>query len=71
MSSIHSKEYKELIERLKKARKDAGLTQTQVAKMLKKHQSYMAKIETGQRRIDILEVKTLAKVYKIDISDII
>ena len=71
MSSIHSKEYGELIKRLIKARKEADLTQAQVSKMLKKPQSYMSKIETCQRRIDILEVKVLAKIYRMDISEII
>ncbi len=71
MSSIHSKEYKELIERLIKARKEAGFTQVQVSKKLKKPQSYVSKIETCQRRIDILEAKALAKIYNADIADII
>lgn len=71
MSSIHSKEYKQLIERLVKARKDAELTQIEVSKLLKKPQSYMSKIETSQRRIDILEMKALAKIYKADLSSII
>lgn len=71
MSSIHSKEYRELINRLIKARKDAGLTQVEVSKILKKPQSYLSKIETAQRRIDILEIKALAKIYKADISHIV
>ncbi|MCK9186256.1 helix-turn-helix transcriptional regulator [Candidatus Gracilibacteria bacterium] len=71
MSSIHSKEYADLISRLIKARQDSGLTQAQVAKILKKPQSYLSKIETCQRRVDALEIKTLAKIYKSDISDII
>lgn len=71
MTSIHSKEYKNLIDRLIKARKGAGFTQVQVSEMLKKPQSYVSKIETCQRRIDVLEVKTLAKLYGADIAEII
>ncbi len=71
MSSIHSKEYEKLIDRLIEARKDAGLTQAQVSKILKKPQSYMSKIETCQRRIDVLEVKVLAKIYDVDLGEII
>jgi transcriptional regulator with XRE-family HTH domain len=71
MTSIHSKEYKELIKRLVKARKEAGLTQKEVAKKLKQHQSYISKIETCQRRVDVLELKKLAKTYKIQISEIL
>lgn len=53
-----------LIERLKKARKEAGLDQEAVAKLLKVTQSYISKMESGQRRIDIVQLKRFAKVYK-------
>lgn len=71
MSSIHSKEYKQLIERLIKARKDAGMTQFEVSKLLGKPQSYISKIETSQRRIDILEIKALIKIYGFDLSKVL
>ncbi|MEK7673534.1 MAG: helix-turn-helix transcriptional regulator [Patescibacteria group bacterium] len=71
MSSIHSKEYSDLVDRLTKARKDAGLTQVQVSKLLEKPQSYISKIETCQRRIDVLEIKVLAKIYKVGVAEII
>ncbi len=61
--SIHSKEYKVVLERLRKARLDAGLTQTQVAKKLGHHQSYVSKIESGERRVDVVELNKFAKLY--------
>ncbi len=64
--TIFSKYHKVLIERLKKAREDASLDQLDVAKKLKKSQSYVSKIESGQRRIDIVQLKELASVYKKD-----
>ena len=66
--AIYSKEHKYIVEQLKKARQEAGLEQEQVAKMLKKTQSYISKIESGQRRIDIITLKEFAKIYKKDIS---
>lgn len=66
--SIHSKDYRNIIERLKKARFDAGLKQKDVALKLKKPQSYISKIERGERRIDVTELKDLAKIYKKDIN---
>ena len=45
--SIYSKEYKNIIERLKIARLNAGLRQEDVAVKLKKPQSYISKIERG------------------------
>ena len=66
--SIYSKDYRNVIERLRKTRLDAGLKQSEVAQKLKKPQSYISKIERGERRIDIAELKELAKIYKKDIT---
>lgn len=62
--TIHSRKYKDLIERLKTARLDAGLTQVQVAKKLKKTQSYISKVEAGEQRVDVLELKVFADLYE-------
>ena len=66
--SIYSKEYKNTIEKLKKARIEIGLKQEEVAEKLKKPQSYISKIERGERRIDIAELQDLAKIYKKEIN---
>ena len=66
--SIYSKEYKNVIEKLKRARVEVGLKQEEVAEKLKKPQSYISKIERGERRIDITELKELTKIYKKDIT---
>lgn len=64
---IYSKEHKKLINQLKKARLDSGLNQKEVAKILGKTQSYISKIESGQCRIDIIQIKEFAKIYKKEI----
>jgi len=66
--SIYSKEYKNVIERLKKARLEAVLKQEDVAKKLKKPQSYISKIERGERRVDVVELELFAKLYKKEIK---
>ena len=66
--SIYSKEYKNIIERLKTARLNTGLKQEDVASKLKKPQSYISKIERGERRVDAAELKELAKILKKDIN---
>lgn len=66
--AIYSKDHKYIVEQLKKARQEANLEQEQVAKILKKTQSYISKIESGQRRIDIITLKEFAKIYKKDIN---
>ncbi len=62
--TIRSSEYKEVINKLKAARIAAGLSQEEVAKKLGKSQSYISKVEAGEQRIDILELKRFADLYK-------
>jgi ribosome-binding protein aMBF1 (putative translation factor) len=64
VKSIYDKDYREIIERLKKARIDAGLSQQAVADKLNKPQSYISKIESGERRLDVAEMKKFAAIYK-------
>ncbi len=66
--AIHSEEHRLLVGRLKNAREEAGLGQTEVAKLLGRTQSYVSKVEAGQRQVDIVELKQFAKVYKKDLS---
>ena len=62
--AIFSKDHKYTIEQLKKARVESGLGQVEVAKLLNKTQSHLSKIEAGQRRLDITQLKEFAKIYK-------
>jgi len=62
--TIYTKDHKFIIEQLKKARNEAGFDQEKVAELLGKTQSYVSKIEAGQRRIDIVQLKEFAKIYK-------
>ena len=61
--TIHLKEYKQIVGKLKTARKQAGTTQKEAAIKLKKPQSYISKVEAGEQRIDIIELKEFAKLY--------
>jgi transcriptional regulator with XRE-family HTH domain len=63
MSSVHKAEYKEFLKRLRQARLSAGLTQTEVARKLRRQQTYVSKAELGERRLDVLEVQEFAKLY--------
>lgn len=53
--SIHSPPYAALRQLLTEARVNAGLTQEQLAAKLARPQSYVAKYETGDRRLDVVE----------------
>lgn len=66
--TIRTKEYAVFIERMIKARKDAGLRQIDVAKKMRRPQSYISRVESGEYRLDILEVKKFAKLYNKEIA---
>jgi len=59
----YDKLYKEFLSKLRKARTEAGLTQKQVAELLQKPQSYVSKSESGERRIDVVELTEFARIY--------
>ena len=60
--------YKELRRRLREARMQAGLTQRQVCKMMGKSTSFISKCELGERRVDHLELRKLARIYRKPVS---
>lgn len=70
--SLHTDEYKKLCLTLKQARIDAGLTQKQMAdKLGKPHQSYVAKYELAERRLDVIEFANVCKVLGLDIASVL
>lgn len=71
VKTITTKEYANFINKLREARHKAGLRQIDVAKRLKRPQSYISRVESGEYRLDILEVKRFAKLYKKDINELI
>jgi transcriptional regulator with XRE-family HTH domain len=60
--------YKEFTKRLVAARKNAGLTQVQVAQRLRKSHTYVSKCELGERRVDFVELQQFARIYDEDLS---
>ena len=56
--SIHSAEHADFCAAMIAARKRAGLTQEALASHLKKPQSFVAKYEGGERRLDVIEFLT-------------
>ncbi|MDD5129323.1 MAG: helix-turn-helix transcriptional regulator [Candidatus Omnitrophica bacterium] len=62
--TIFTKAHKDLVAKLIRARKAAKLKQSDVAKKLGRTQSYVSKIEAGQRRLDTVQLSELATVYK-------
>ena len=68
---IYSEEHTELTARLRQARKRAALSQAEVARLLGRSQSYVSKVESGQRQIKLTQLRELARVYQTDIAFLI
>lgn len=64
--SVHSAEQKAFGQLLLETRKRAGLTQQEVAERLRRPQSFVAKYEGGERRIDVVEFLVIARVLGAD-----
>jgi transcriptional regulator with XRE-family HTH domain len=67
--SQHTREYKRLITALRQAREQAGLTQGEVADRLGTYASFVSKCESGERRLDVVELATLCRLYRIDLLE--
>lgn len=68
--TIHSDGHRRLRETMKAARQDADQTQAEVAGRLGEHQSFVAKYEGGERRIDVVEFVRIAEAIGIDPTEL-
>lgn len=69
--SLFSSDHRRLCELLIAARRSADLTQEAVARRLDKPQSFVAKYENGERRIDVIELIRIAKALDADPVEIV
>ena len=67
-SSLYSVEQRRLVERIKKARIESGLSQVEVARLMDRTQPYISKLEAGQKLIDVVELIYLARLFKKDVT---
>ena len=68
MRSLHSVRYQRFLRRLTEARSQARLTQVEVARALKRPQSFVSKCESGERRVDVIELADFGRLYRKPIS---
>lgn len=66
--TIRSEGHEALCKALIEARKAAGLTQSELASRLRCHQSFVARVESGERRIDVVELIVLARALSVPSS---
>lgn len=69
--TIYSAEYQQLCALLRELRKEAGLTQVQVAERLDEPQSFVSKYEAGERRLDVIELRHVAQAIGINLRAIL
>jgi len=62
--SIHTANYKKMLGLLRQIRIDAGLRQADLAELLHRDQTFVSKYETGERRLDLLEVREICTVIE-------
>ncbi|HBQ9101511.1 TPA: helix-turn-helix transcriptional regulator [Klebsiella pneumoniae] len=66
MSSIYSSEYQLVIKNLREIRIKKGITHERLAQALKRPQSFVAKVESGERRLDVIEFAYIAGLLGIE-----
>ena len=71
MKTIYDGRYRAVINYLKEARKRKGLSQAQVAAKLGVPRTRITKIESYDRRLDLLETMQLAGLYGLRVANII
>lgn len=69
--SIYSAEYQQLCRVLRELRHEAGLTQAQVAERLDVPQSFVSKYESGERRLDVIELRHIARALKTSLKTVL
>jgi transcriptional regulator with XRE-family HTH domain len=69
--SVFTGRYDRFLELLRKAREDSGLTQTEVAQKMGRPQSFVSKCESGERRVDVVELMEFCALYKKSVADLV
>jgi len=69
--SLYTERHTRLAALLTERRKQAGLTQAAVAAALGRHQPFIANIENGERRLDVVEFLALAEIIGFDPHEVL
>lgn len=67
-SKAHDPRYRHLIDRLVAARKEQALSQEAFARMLGRHQQFVSRYETGERRLDVVEFVDIARQLGVNLD---
>jgi transcriptional regulator with XRE-family HTH domain len=64
--TLGSKRHRALIDLIIRRRKSVGMTQTEFARRLAEYQSFVVRLESGERRVDVVELIQIAEVLGFD-----
>ena len=67
--SLHTDQHRILCELLRELRNEAKLTQVQLAEAIDEPQSMVSRVEVGERRLDILELRQWVKPLGISLAE--
>ncbi len=67
----HKGRHAQFLELLRKIRTEAGLRQVDLAKRLRQPQSFVSKYESGERRLDLLELREVCLAVGLSLSDFV
>ncbi len=65
--SVHTPKYKKLVKLLREAREATPLSQEVASSKLKRMRTYVSKIESRERRVDVVELAELLKLYDVEL----
>ena len=71
MKTLHSDEHERFRGLLRKARVEAGLTQMELASRLGVPQSFVSKYESGERRLDVLELRLVCQAVGVSLQEFV
>ncbi|WP_163512157.1 helix-turn-helix domain-containing protein [Fodinicola acaciae] len=69
--SIYTAEYQRLCQVLRDLRREAGLTQVEVAERLEEPQSFVSKYESGERRLDVVELRHVSVALGVSLGTVL
>lgn len=69
--TIHTSEYAVLLDLLRETRRTAGVTQVELAERLGKSQSFVSKVEVGETRVDVIQLRTICLAINSSLPELV
>ena len=66
---LHAEGYARFLRELRRAREERGVSQSDLAKAMGEHQTYVSKVETGVRRLDVVELKRWLSALRLNLTE--